>query len=166
LWTDPVRIVKRVRARVKEMDLRPAVRLDETAAPGLSIPAPAGRTGNALAADRPSGTGLRRPRISPWVRVGLFTLGGALIAIGVAGLVLPFIQGFVTILAGLVVVSLGSHGAHRWTRRSLRRWPRLLAGYERMRRSLVRRRFRRAGRPAPGRVISRGGLFQPPAPRE
>ncbi len=132
--------------------MRPAAQLDETAAPGPSIPAPADLAGDTLAADRSPSTGLRRPRISPWVQIGLFTLGGALIAIGVAGLVLPFIQGFVTILAGLVVVSLGSHSVHRRTRRSLRRWPRLLASYEKMRRSLVRRRLRpRGDRPAPGR---------------
>lgn len=130
--------------------MRPAVQLDETAVPVPSIPLPADPAGDAIAIDRSPSTGLRRPRISPWVQAGLFTLGGALIAIGVAGLVLPFIQGFVTILAGLVVVSLGSHGAHRWLRRSLRRWPRLLAGYETMRRRLVRRRLR-GDRPAPSR---------------
>lgn len=85
--------------------------------------------------------GLRRPPVSPWLRAALLTLGVTLIAIGVAGLVLPGIQGVVTILAGLVVVSLVSHTAHRRMRRGLRRWPRALEKYEGMRRSL-RRRFR------------------------
>lgn len=84
---------------------------------------------------------------SPWARIGLLTLGGALIAIGIAGLVLPGIQGVITIVAGLVVLSLGSRTAHRWTRRRLRRWPKILDRYERMRRAL-RRRFRRRKGPA------------------
>lgn len=100
-----------------------------------------------LEAQSPTGTGrgLRPPAMSPWARAGLLTLGGVLIAIGVAGLVLPGIQGIVTIVAGLVVVSLGSHTAHRWTRRNLRRWPFALDKYERMRRTL-RRRFNRRKR--------------------
>jgi Flp pilus assembly protein TadB len=95
--------------------------------------------------DSPS-RGLRRPVVSPWLRAALLGLGGALIAVGVAGLVLPGIQGVVTILAGLVVVSLGSHTAHRRMRRGLRRWPRALDAYEGMRRRL-RRRFRGRRRP-------------------
>ena len=95
--------------------------------------------------DRLTGRGLRPPAASPWARAGLLTLGGVLIAIGIAGLVLPGIQGILTIVAGLVVVSLGSHTVHRWTRRGLRRWPPALDTYERMRRKL-RRRLRRRRR--------------------
>jgi len=90
--------------------------------------------------------GLRRPAVSPWLRAALLTLGGALIAVGIAGLVLPGIQGVLTILAGLVVVSLASHTAHKRMRRGLRRWPRALDAYEGMRRRL-RRRFRGRRRP-------------------
>jgi hypothetical protein len=112
---------------------------------GPTIPAPPEPPAASATGDvRARGGGLRRPRVSPWVQAGLIGLGGVLMAIGVAGLVLPGIQGVVTILAGLVVVSLGSPGAHRWTRRSLRRWPRLLGLYEKMRRGLLRRRFRRS----------------------
>lgn len=132
------------------MSPRATVPLREMQTPAAPpIPAPAEpTTALTIAAvvptvPRPPGSGLRRPRVSRWTRVGLITLGGVLMAIGVAGLVLPFIQGVVTILAGLVVVSLGSYSAHRWTRRSLRRWPRLLGAYEKMRRGLLRRRFRR-----------------------
>lgn len=114
------------------------------AAVPIAAPNPTPLAAAGPAVSRPAGTGLRRPRVSRWTRVGLIALGAVLMAIGVAGLVLPFIQGVVTILAGLVVVSLGSYSAHRWTRRSLRRWPRLLGAYEKMRRGLVRRRF---GRP-------------------
>jgi hypothetical protein len=89
--------------------------------------------------------GLRRPAASPWVRAALLALGGVLLAVGVAGLVLPGIQGLLTIATGLVVVSLASRTAHRSLRRGLRRWPKVLDAYEGMRRRL-RRRFRRRRR--------------------
>ena len=83
--------------------------------------------------------GLRRPAASPWVRAALLALGGILLAVGVAGLVLPGIQGLLTIATGLVVVSLASQTAHRSMRRGLRRWPKALEIYQKMRRGLHRR---------------------------
>ncbi len=76
------------------------------------------------------------------MRAALLALGGILLAVGVAGLVLPGIQGLLTIATGLVVVSLASDAAHRSMRRGLRRWPKMLEIYEATRRRL-RRRFRR-----------------------
>lgn len=143
LWTGRVPAVKTAGAqalrRKEEKGLRAAPSLEETDLPAASAPSAEAPPDGAGRRDG----GLRRPRVSRWVQAGLLTLGGLLIAIGIVGLVLPGIQGVVTILAGLVVVSLGSHSVHRWTRRSLRRWPRLLAAYERMRRRLLRRRNRR-----------------------
>lgn len=109
---------------------------------GAADGGPQGAGGSTAPAESPS-RGLRRPAVSPWLRGALLALGGVLLAVGVAGLVLPGIQGLVTILAGLVVVSMASHAAHRRMRRGLRRWPRALDLYQRMRRSLHRRFSRR-----------------------
>lgn len=88
----------------------------------------------------------RRPRrhhLSRWMRVLLFGVGWVLVVVGVAGLVLPGIQGIITILAGLAVLSVVSRRAHGWVRRVLSRWPRLRKRVERLR-WRVRRRFGRA----------------------
>jgi len=58
------------------------------------------------------------------VRVVLLVVGWVLILVGIAGLILPGIQGIATILAGLAILSLASEIAHRILRRLLRRWPR------------------------------------------
>jgi uncharacterized membrane protein YbaN (DUF454 family) len=60
-----------------------------------------------------------------WVRVLVLVTGWLVLLIGVAGLVLPGIQGIATILAGLAILSVSSELAHRWMRRSLQRWPKL-----------------------------------------
>ena len=60
----------------------------------------------------------------PWsVRLLVLFVGTVLIAIGTAGLVLPGIQGILTIAVGLAVVSLASDRVHRQLRRLLSRWP-------------------------------------------
>jgi uncharacterized membrane protein YbaN (DUF454 family) len=60
-----------------------------------------------------------------WVRVTVLAVGWLVLLVGVAGLVLPGIQGIATILAGLAILSISSELAHRWMRRALQRWPRL-----------------------------------------
>lgn len=79
------------------------------------------------------------PILSPGVRFGLYLLGWVLVLIGIAGLILPGIQGIVTILAGVVVLSLVSLTVHRWARRGLARWPKTLERYERMREKATHR---------------------------
>jgi len=70
----------------------------------------------------------------PWgVRVVLFVLGWTLILVGIAGLVLPGIQGTATILAGLAILSLASQTAYHRLHRLLRRWPRAWETVERFR---------------------------------
>ncbi len=65
-----------------------------------------------------------RPPFSMGVRVGIFITGWLLILIGVAGLVLPGIQGIATILIGAALLSLDNEFVYRGLRRLLTRWPR------------------------------------------
>jgi hypothetical protein len=67
----------------------------------------------------------RRPPLPFGVRVGIFLAGWLLILVGVAGLVLPGIQGIFTILAGAALLSLDNDLVYRGLRRLLARWPRL-----------------------------------------
>jgi hypothetical protein len=65
-----------------------------------------------------------RPRRLPFgVRVGIFVLGWLLVLIGVAGLVLPGIQGVFTILAGAALLSVDNELIYRLMHRCLKRWP-------------------------------------------
>ncbi|MEM7481406.1 MAG: PGPGW domain-containing protein [Acidobacteriota bacterium] len=80
--------------------------------------------------------------ISPWMRVLLFSVGWILVLIGVAGLVLPGIQGILTIAVGLALLSVVSGAIHRWIQRGLQRWPSLLEKMETFR-SKIRRRLGR-----------------------
>ncbi|HEV8583066.1 MAG TPA: PGPGW domain-containing protein [Thermoanaerobaculia bacterium] len=65
----------------------------------------------------------RRPPLPMGVRVGVFILGWLLILVGVAGLVLPGIQGIITIIAGAALLSLDNELVYRGLRRLLSRWP-------------------------------------------
>jgi uncharacterized membrane protein YbaN (DUF454 family) len=56
-------------------------------------------------------------------------VGGLLLAVGVAGLALPGIQGILTIVLALAVLSLASKWVHYGLRRLLVRWPK---AYDRM----------------------------------
>jgi uncharacterized membrane protein YbaN (DUF454 family) len=76
----------------------------------------------------------------PWpVRLVLFVLGWTLILVGIAGLILPGIQGIATILAGLAVLSLASQTAYRLLHRLLRRWPKAWERVERFRSGSIER---------------------------
>ena len=68
----------------------------------------------------PPGPALRLPL---WVRLSLFALGWLLILVGIAGLVLPGIQGVLTLLVGVAGLSLVSELAYELLRKALRRWP-------------------------------------------
>jgi hypothetical protein len=72
-------------------------------------------------------------RFPMWLRVGLIVCALLLLVVGVAGLVLPGIQGIVTIVAGVALLSLVSSNADRFLRWSLGRWPRVLDKVEDMR---------------------------------
>lgn len=68
-----------------------------------------------------------------WLRVGLIVCAVLLLIVGVAGLVLPGIQGIVTIVAGVALLSLVSTNAERLLRWSLGRWPTFLDKVEQTR---------------------------------
>ena len=89
-----------------------------------------------------------RPRVSRRMRAVFFVTGWLLVAVGVAGLVLPGIQGVVTIVVGLALLSVVSRSAHGGIRRALARWPGLRRRVERFRWKLRRRFARRRGEPS------------------
>jgi hypothetical protein len=64
-----------------------------------------------------------RPPLPMGVRIGIFVVGWLLILVGVAGLVLPGIQGIATILVGAALLSLDNELVYRGLRRLLARWP-------------------------------------------
>ena len=66
-------------------------------------------------------------------RIGIFIAGWVLILIGVAGLVLPGLQGILTILLGAALLSLDNELVYRGLRRALVRWPRAWQRVERFR---------------------------------
>lgn len=94
-------------------------------------------------AERSGPPAFRKPAL--WVRLLLLGLGWLLVLIGIAGLVLPGIQGILTILLGAAILSIASETVHRLLRRLLReRWPAMwqrLNGFRRRwRERLTRRR--------------------------
>src|SRR3954463_3360250 len=95
---------------------------------------------------------LPRPRLPFWVRVAIFILGWLLMLVGVAGLVLPGIQGIATILAGAALLSLDNELVYRGLRRLLARWPKIWARREGSREkppARLPRIFHRPDRPEP-----------------
>ena len=74
-----------------------------------------------------------RPPLSLGIRIALFVLGWLLILVGVAGLLLPGIQGVLTILAGAALLSLDNELVYRGLRRLLARWPHVWQRVERFR---------------------------------
>ena len=97
---------------------------------------------NTRAMTRPAPRDL--PDLSPVARVGLLAVGWLLILIGIAGLVLPGIQGILTIVFGAAALSLVSQTATRLLERLFRPWPNAWRSLLSMRRRLhgwVARRF-------------------------
>ena len=73
-----------------------------------------------------------RPLPAP-IRIFLYFLGWLLIIIGLLGLVLPGIQGILTMAVGAAALSLVSEAAHRRLHSVLKRWPAGQRRLERMR---------------------------------
>lgn len=76
------------------------------------------------------------PRLSAWKRLLLFVVGWTVLLVGIAGLVLPGIQGILTILVGVAILSLVSETVYRLLRRALERWPGLMERIDRWRHKL------------------------------
>lgn len=77
-----------------------------------------------------------RPRLAPLpigVRLLVLFVGGLLILIGFAGLVLPGIQGILTIVLGAAILSLASDWVYKLQMRILNRWPKISERIERFR---------------------------------
>jgi hypothetical protein len=106
---------------LEEIDIEPATERRDSAEenPRMEIPLPNGE--KTLARQRRS----RRP-LPLWLRVVVLLVGWVVLLVGVAGLVLPGIQGVLTILLGAAILSVASELAHRWLRQILQRWPKLL----------------------------------------
>jgi uncharacterized membrane protein YbaN (DUF454 family) len=58
-------------------------------------------------------------------RIVVLAIGWTLIALGVIGLFLPFLQGVLFIMLGLLVLSRESETARRWLQRGRQRYPRV-----------------------------------------
>jgi hypothetical protein len=74
-----------------------------------------------------------RPPMPLGVRIAIFVVGWLLILIGVAGLVLPGIQGVFTIVVGAALISLDNELVYRGLRRVFQRWPKIWDRIERFR---------------------------------
>ncbi|MEE8137626.1 MAG: PGPGW domain-containing protein [Thermoanaerobaculia bacterium] len=77
------------------------------------------------------------------LRIVLHVLGWVVLAIGIAGLVLPGIQGILTIVVGAAILSLASDRVHRWLQELLKRWPRVGGRLDRLRQRLHAKLSRR-----------------------
>ena len=86
------------------------------------------------------------PELSPWIRIGLWVLGWFLVLLGIAGLVLPGLQGILTLLLSAATFSLVSHGFLRLLHRLFKPWPRAWDKVLGLRQSILRRLQRQSPR--------------------
>ncbi len=56
-------------------------------------------------------------------RIIIFSLGIIFLVLGVAGLALPFLQGFLFLAIGILLLSLYSPTLRAWVEKHTRRWP-------------------------------------------
>ena len=56
-------------------------------------------------------------------RIIIFALGIAFLLLGVVGLFLPFLQGFLFLAVGILLLSLYSPTLRGWVEKHTRRWP-------------------------------------------
>ncbi|MCG8460887.1 MAG: PGPGW domain-containing protein [Holophagales bacterium] len=92
----------------------------------------------------------RLPELSAPTRWLLLFAGWLLVLVGIAGLVLPGIQGILTLMLGAAFLSLVSPWTFRLLRRMFRPWPRGWKILLRLRRKILRRVSpRRAGKGDP-----------------
>jgi hypothetical protein len=76
------------------------------------------------------------------VRIGLLILGWLVVIVGLAGILLPGLQGILLIILGTAILSVASDTVHRWLEKVLDRHP-----HARERLDSLRRRVRsRLGR--------------------
>ncbi len=75
--------------------------------------------------------------LSVGVRIVLILVGWMVLLVGIAGLVLPGLQGILTILLAAAILSAASSRVHVWMNRALRRWPALSTRMESLRHKLL-----------------------------
>ncbi|HWM89900.1 MAG TPA: PGPGW domain-containing protein [Thermoanaerobaculia bacterium] len=75
---------------------------------------------------------LRRP-LPLWLRIVVLLVGWIVVLVGIAGLVLPGIQGIATIVIGAAILSVASEIAYELMRKAFRRWPAIWDRVERFR---------------------------------
>lgn len=107
----------------------------------------------------PPATPVRRPRgpalppLPTWKRLVLWVLGWFLVLLGLAGLVLPVLQGWLTLFLATAILSLVSEGIYKLLRRLFSRSPKSWRKVLRLRRWV----HRRLHRESPGDGLDRGG---------
>lgn len=100
---------------------------------------------------RPKGPWRRDIELPLWAKAVFLVVGWMLVLLGIAGLFLPVLQGFLLLVPGLAILSMVSDRVHAFLRARFRRWPRGWRRLEKFRRRVERkivraRRRRRAAR--------------------
>lgn len=87
------------------------------------------------------------PSLHIGVRIVLLALGWVVLVVGFAGLLLPGLQGILTILVGAAILSVASERVHRALKGLLQRWPRVSERLDSFRHALHDKlsRHRKAG---------------------
>lgn len=81
-------------------------------------------------------------------RIGVISAGWAFIALGIAGLFLPFLQGILFLLIGLIILSSEYVWAHHLLRKLRERFPKIAAQMDQARERverLMKRKSPKAG---------------------
>jgi hypothetical protein len=91
-----------------------------------------------------------RPRFRPlplpfWLRVILLSLGWLLVLLGIVGIFLPILQGGLSLVIGLALLSIASQTVHLKLRSLMGRWPRAWRRLEKLRRGMHAWLHRRHG---------------------
>ncbi|MGB3564071.1 MAG: PGPGW domain-containing protein [Thermoanaerobaculia bacterium] len=76
------------------------------------------------------------PTLHIGVRIVLLGVGWVMLAVGFAGLLLPGLQGILTILLGAAILSVASEKVHRALKALLQRWPKVSERLDHFRHSL------------------------------
>jgi len=70
-------------------------------------------------------------------RTAVFAVGAAFIPLGVAGLVLPILQGVIFLVAGVILLSIASPTIRSWTERHTRKYPKVHSVFEKMEKRII-----------------------------
>jgi len=65
-------------------------------------------------------------------RALVFATGAVFVPLGVLGLALPFLQGILFLIIGLILLSIASSRARKWIESHTRRYPKIHAAVQKM----------------------------------